>query len=132
MREAAEDVAAVVALHFVELAVVHDAADHVVHVVRLVRIVGDDVEQRLIAAVARIGAAAARRLGEVVRRDEAEQLANLLQAARARSRTRSARRPSTDACVSAPPSVSIVTSSCVTVFTTLGPVTNMYDVPRTM
>ncbi len=26
----------------------------------------------------------------------------------------------------------MVTSSCVTVFTTLGPVTNMYDVPRTM
>ena len=34
--------------------------------------------------------------------------------------------------VSAPPSASIVTSSWVTVFTTLGPVTNMYDVPRTM
>ncbi len=34
--------------------------------------------------------------------------------------------------MSAPPSCSIVTSSCVTVFTTFGPVTNMYDVPRTM
>jgi hypothetical protein len=33
--------------------------------------------------------------------------------------------PLTDACVSAPPSASIVTSSCVTVFTTFGPVTNM-------
>src|SRR6185436_9203567 len=34
--------------------------------------------------------------------------------------------------VSAPPSSSIVTSSWVTVFTTFGPVTNMYDEPRTM
>ena len=40
--------------------------------------------------------------------------------------------PEVSWCVSAPPSSSIVTSSCVTVFTTFGPVTNMYDVPRTM
>ena len=40
--------------------------------------------------------------------------------------------PLTSPCVSAPPSCSIVTSSCVTVFTTFGPVTNMNDVPRTM
>ena len=33
--------------------------------------------------------------------------------------------PLVPVCVSAPPSSSIVTSSCVTVFTTLGPVTNM-------
>ena len=32
----------------------------------------------------------------------------------------------------APPSSSCVTSSLVTVLTTLGPVTNMYDVSRTM
>ena len=36
------------------------------HVVRLVRIVGHDVEQRFVAAIARIGAAAARRVVEVV------------------------------------------------------------------
>ena len=40
--------------------------------------------------------------------------------------------PEVPACVSAPPSRSIVTSSCVTVFTTFGPVTNMYEVPRVM
>src|SRR5204862_1426121 len=40
--------------------------------------------------------------------------------------------PDVAACVSAPPSASIVTSSCVTVFTTFGPVTNMYDECRTM
>ena len=53
MREAADDVAGVVGLHLVELAVVDHAADDVVHVVRLVRIVGHDVEQRLVAPVAR-------------------------------------------------------------------------------
>ena len=34
--------------------------------------------------------------------------------------------------VCAPPRSSAVTSSCVTVLTTSGPVTNMYDVSRTM
>ena len=36
------------------------------------------------------------------------------------------------ACVSAPPSSSIDTSSPVTVFTTSGPVMNMCEVPRTI
>lgn len=36
--------------------------------------------------------------------------------------------PEIEVWVSAPPSTSWVTSSWVTVFTTLGPVTNMYDV----
>ena len=35
-------------------------------------------------------------------------------------------------CVTAPPSSSAVTSSCVTVFTTSGPVTNMYELSFTM
>jgi hypothetical protein len=49
VREAAEDVAGVVRLHLVELAVVHHAPEHVVHVVRLVGVVGDDVEQLVVA-----------------------------------------------------------------------------------
>ena len=40
--------------------------------------------------------------------------------------------PDVPPCTSAPPSFSKSTSSCVTVFTTLGPVTNMYEMPRTM
>src|SRR3982750_4723787 len=40
--------------------------------------------------------------------------------------------PDFDACVDAPPSSSNVTSSPVTVFTTSGPVMNMYEVPSTM
>ena len=44
------------------------------------------------------------------------------------SKARSA-TPDLVVCVTAPPSSSAVTSSCVTVFTTSGPVTNMYDCP---
>ena len=40
--------------------------------------------------------------------------------------------PEVAPCTSAPPSFSKSTSSCVTVFTTFGPVTNMYEMPRTM
>ena len=40
--------------------------------------------------------------------------------------------PDFAACVAAPPSSSNVTSSPVTVFTTSGPVMNMYDEPSTM
>src|SRR2546426_7809412 len=40
--------------------------------------------------------------------------------------------PEVAPCTSAPPRPSKSTSSCVTVFTTLGPVTNMYETPRTM
>ncbi len=40
--------------------------------------------------------------------------------------------PEVRPCTSAPPSPSKSTSSCVTVFTTFGPVTNMYEMPRTM
>jgi hypothetical protein len=40
--------------------------------------------------------------------------------------------PERDACVVAPPSSSKLTSSPVTVFTTSGPVMNMYDEPSTM
>ena len=131
MREAAENVPAVIAMHLEELAVIDDAAQHVVHVVRLVRIVGHDVEQRFVAPIARIVAAPARRLAEVVRGNETEEIADLLQARDLRV-AREVRDAGDRACVSAPPSASIVTSSCVTVFTTFGPVTNMYEVPRTM
>jgi len=40
--------------------------------------------------------------------------------------------PDRDACVDAPPSCSFVTSSCVTVLITSGPVMNMYDVRSTI
>jgi hypothetical protein len=40
--------------------------------------------------------------------------------------------PDFEACVAAPPSSSNVTSSPVTVFTTSGPVMNMYELSSTM
>ena len=40
--------------------------------------------------------------------------------------------PDFDACVAAPPSSSKLTSSPVTVFTTSGPVMNMYELPSTI
>ena len=82
MRKATDDVRAVIALHFVEHAVVDDEAYHLVHVVRLVRIVGHDVEQLLIAAIAWVGRFAPWRIIDIVRRDEAKQIANRLQARR--------------------------------------------------
>jgi hypothetical protein len=60
VREAAEMFRRI-AVHLVERPVVDDALDDVVHVVRLVRIVGHDVEQRLVATIARIRPSPARR-----------------------------------------------------------------------
>src|SRR6185437_11574572 len=59
--EAAEDVRRVLALYLIELAVVDYTTDHVTHVVRLVGVVGHDVEQRVVPSVTRVRAAAARR-----------------------------------------------------------------------
>ena len=84
MRKSTDDVLGVLALHFVKLAIVDDAPDHLVHVVRLVRVVGNNIEQRLVTPVARVGRRSARRIREIVRRDEAEQIANPLKALRLR------------------------------------------------
>src|SRR5690242_2251930 len=74
----ANDVLRILTLHFVELAIVDDAVDHLVHVVRLVRVVGNDVEQRLIPPIARIRSGAARRLGKIVRRNEVKEIPDSL------------------------------------------------------
>ena len=89
------------------------------------------VELRALA-VARIGRLGERRRVEVVLRQEREQVARVVEARLlvGRDEVRDARLR--DACVAAPPSSSNVTSSPVTVFTTSGPVMNMYDVPSTM
>ena len=73
-----------------------------------------------------------RRVLEVVRRQERQQVAHLLEARLPRRRRRTCATPDFVACVIAPPSSSWVTSSPVTVFTTSGPVMNMCDVPFTM
>src|SRR5712692_3839949 len=108
-RQADQQVPREVPVDLQELAVVHHAPDHVVHVVRLGRLVGDHVEQLFVPPVRRIAA-------RLSRSEPCTKCAT----------------PDVAPCTSAPPRPSKSTSSCVTVFTTLGPVTNMYEMPRTM
>src|SRR5439155_25535810 len=84
VRKAANDVLRVIALHLIELPVVDHARDHVVHVVRLVRVVRNDVEQRLFAPGSWVGARPPRRVAEIVRRNEAKEIENVLEALRLR------------------------------------------------
>src|SRR5436305_374413 len=48
------------------------------------RVIGNNVEQRLVTSIARVGRRSTRRIGEIVRRNEAEQVANPLKALRLR------------------------------------------------
>ena len=61
VREPANDICRVVPVHLDEIAVVDHPAQHLVHVVGLVRAVRDDVEQRLVPPIMRVGARARRR-----------------------------------------------------------------------
>ena len=119
-------------LHLEEVAVVDDLGDDLLHVVRLVRRVGDEVDDAVARAVGVVVGLEVRRVLEVVRRQERQQVAHLLEARSARRRHTNVATPDFVACVIAPPSSSCVTSSPVTVFTTSGPVMNMCDVPFTM
>ena len=115
-----------------ELAVVDDAADHLVHVVRLLGAVRDEVGEPLVHPLGVVGGGVGRRILEVVRRQEAT-----AGSAPASGRPRRPRRsndatPDFVACVIAPPSSSNVTSSPVTVLITSGPVMNMCEVSFTM
>jgi len=79
VRKSAKDVAGVVLVHFIELAVVDHALDDVVHVVRLIGVVRDNVEQCLIPTIARITPRTARRRFEIVRRNEPEHVSDSLE-----------------------------------------------------
>ena len=125
-READDDVLGEVLVHLEEVAVVDDGVDDVLDVVGLVGLGGDEGVERCVGAVDGIGAGLARRVLEVVRRQEAEQLADHARGIR-RRRGRSEVGDAADLalCVMAPPSSSLVTSSWVTVLMTSGPVMNM-------
>ena len=73
MREADEDVAGEARVDLVEVAVVHDAPDDVVHVVGAIGVVRYDLEEFLVLPVRRIGGLAPRRELGVVLRDEGEE-----------------------------------------------------------
>ena len=70
-----DDVFAVVLVDFEECPVVHYAVDYVLDVVRKIRLRRDDAIERGVGAVNGIGTRFARRVVEIVRREEAEQLA---------------------------------------------------------
>ena len=79
-READQDVLRVVVVHLEEVALVDDQVDHVEHVVRLVRRRRHDAVERRVLAVGRIAGPRPRRVVEVVRRHERQQIANQRQA----------------------------------------------------
>ena len=79
-REAADDVLGVVLVDLEELLVVDDQLDHVAHVIRLVGVVGHDVVELGVHALGVVGRLHARRALEVVLRQEAQQVAAVLQA----------------------------------------------------
>src|SRR3989442_15083680 len=126
-----DQVVAVVPLDLEKRRVVDDVAEDVVHVVRLRRLIRDDLEERLFAAVGRIIGRAGRGTVQIVagRNDSSVRIAPIDSSSE--SCTKWA-MPEVPPCTSAPPSFSKSTSSCVTDFTTFGPVTNMYEIPRTM
>ena len=76
--KADDDVACEVALHLEELPVVHHGTDYLIHVVRHVRVVGDNLVERILLAVDGVGAGDARRAFHVVLRDIGEQSADKL------------------------------------------------------
>ena len=79
--EAADDVLGEVLVDLEELLVVDDAGDHLAHVVGLGGVVGDERVELLVFALGVVGRLEARRRLEVVRGQEAEQVAGVLEAA---------------------------------------------------
>ena len=91
-REPAHDVHRPERVHLEELAVVDDLGDHLLHVVRLVRRVRDELDDPVARAVGIVVGLEVRRVLEVVGRQEREQVAHLRRARPARRRTRTRRR----------------------------------------
>ena len=77
--EPAHDVAGPERVDLEELAVVDDLGDHLLHVVRLVRRVGDQVDDAVARAVGGVVGLVVRRVLEVVGREERQQVAHLRQ-----------------------------------------------------
>ncbi len=78
-READDDVRGPTGLDLEQLAAVDDPADHVVHVIRRGRILGNDRVERGIASIGRIVGVAARRALEVVRGQERQEPSRVFQ-----------------------------------------------------
>ena len=130
-READDDVLRVVGVDLEELAVVHDAPDEADHVVRLVRRGGHDAVELGILAVDGVAVLAPRRVLLVVRRQEAEERADLVEAVRVR--VRDDVRDARDGGVRVGAAERLLRDVLVRDrLDDVGPVTNIELVPRTM
>ena len=74
--EADDNVFREVLLHFEEIAVVDHGVDHILHVIRQIRLRGHDAVERGVGSVDWVSARLARRVVQVVGRHEAQQLAH--------------------------------------------------------
>ncbi len=67
-------------LHFEEVAVVDHRMNHILHVIRQIRLRRHDLVEGSVSSVSRIGASLARRVVQIIRRHKAQQLAHHRQA----------------------------------------------------
>ena len=112
-------------VHLEEIAVVDDGVNHILDVVRLHGIGGNERIERGVGAVGGIGGRAARRIVQIIRAAESSSARESWPGIRRRRCATKCATPLVALCVMAPPSSCLVTSSCVTVLMTSGPVTNM-------
>ena len=78
--KAGDDIGSEMLMHFVELAVIHDAADDILHIVRSIRVVRHHAVQRLILTIRVIASINNRSILHVVAGQEGQEVANLLDA----------------------------------------------------
>ena len=124
-REPDDDVLRPAGLDLQERGVVDDATQDVMHVIRQPRVVGDDRVELGLHPVGRIGRVDASRASRDCSGAGARAAPSPRQAHSLRRAPRCARRRCASCASRAPPRNSRSTSSCVTVLTTSGPVTNM-------
>ena len=105
-------------------------ADHVADVVALLGIDRHDVVQAAGLGSTSLSVGNARRLFQIVRRQEAEQAAAQVDAPPRRLRRRNGSRPNAPCAHRRPPSASAVISSPVTCLMTCGPVMNIWALTR--
>ncbi len=114
-----------------EVGVVHEVPNHVVHLVRLLRIVRNDVVQLRASPMHRIGRRDPGPLAQVVLRKVRKEASDVVHCG-SLFHAGQVGNPEIVVCLAAPPRCSDSTSSCVAVSTTLGRSTNMWLVPSTM
>jgi len=111
-------------MHFEEIAIVNHARNDIFHVIRLAGFHRNHGLKLGISTVNGVGALAARRIVEIIGGQKPKQFADHGQALGIVMRHK-VRHAGSFIVRSCAPSWSLVTSSCVTVLITSGPVTNM-------